>query len=435
VFKQRIAAGVVVGLESGWTRKDGSVIFVRESARLIRDDAGHPLYFEGTVEDITERKLYENRMIRSETYYRTLVETSPDAILIVDAGAVISFASGKAFDLFGAPRTISIIGASIFEWIDPEDRDKLRSRLAEIVSERAAPDVREYRLLRYDRTPFWAEISSALLPAGPDGRKEILVVCRDVSERRKAEDEANRLTIELEERVRERTALLEAANKELESFAYSASHDLRAPLRGIDGWSLALLEDYGANLDKTGRLYLERVRSEAQRMGRLIDDLLRFSRETRRAINWQKVDISTLAATVSAQLRKTNPDRSLRFEIQPGLTAYGDPSLLRLVLDKLLDNAVKFSVRRSPALVEVGQDDRGGERVFFVRDNGAGFDMAYAGKLFRMFQRLHGSDEFPGTGVGLATVQRIITRHGGRIWAEAGIERGATFYFTLKEAA
>jgi light-regulated signal transduction histidine kinase (bacteriophytochrome) len=233
--------------------------------------------------------------------------------------------------------------------------------------------------------------------------------------------------------VRERTAQLESANKELEAFSYSVSHDLRAPLRGIDGWSQALAEDYADKLDEQGRRYIERVRSETQRMGRLIDDMLRLSRLTRAEMLWQTVDLSAIAEEIVERLRGESPQRQVEVVIQPGVAAAGDQCLLEAVLENLLENAFKFTSKRPLARVEFGETNLKGERVFFVRDNGAGFDMAYSQKLFGVFQRMHKASEFPGTGVGLAIVQRVIHRHGGRVWAEAEVGRGATFYFTVEE--
>jgi signal transduction histidine kinase len=249
--------------------------------------------------------------------------------------------------------------------------------------------------------------------------------------RQQAEAEIRLLNLELEGRVRERTALLEAANRELEAFSYSVSHDLRAPLRGIEGWTLAILEDYAPRLDDQGRTYLERVRTETQHMGQLIDDILSLSRASRAEMQLEPVDLSALARTIIGRLRETGPERRVEFVIQEGLTAKGDPALLEIALSNLLDNAWKFTGQRPAGLIEFGRMQREGQPVFFVRDNGAGFDQAYADKLFGAFQRLHQASEYPGTGIGLATVQRILHRHGGRIWAEAAVDRGATFYFTL----
>jgi PAS domain S-box-containing protein len=249
--------------------------------------------------------------------------------------------------------------------------------------------------------------------------------------RRQAEDDLRLLNLELEQRVQERTAQLEAANRELEAFSYSVSHDLRAPLRGIDGWSLAFLEDYGDGLDDQGRSYLDWVRAETQRMGQLIDDMLSLSRVSRGEMRREPVDLSALVQNIAGKLRQTEPERQVEFTIQPGLAVTGDPRLLEMALFNLLENAWKFTGKQPAARIEFGGMEQDGEPVFFFRDNGSGFDMAYASNLFGAFQRLHQDLEFPGTGIGLATVQRVIDRHGGRIWAEAAVDQGATFYFTL----
>ena len=239
---------------------------------------------------------------------------------------------------------------------------------------------------------------------------------------------------ELEIRVDERTAELAAANKELESFSYSVSHDLRAPLRGIDGFSLALEEDYGGKLDDAAKTHLHRVRAAAQRMGVLIDDLLNLSRLSRLEMERESVDLSLMARAVVSELVRTDESRQIEWLIEDGIHASADPRLLRVVLDNLLGNAWKYTSRHPRARIEFGSQQSAGCTVFFVKDDGAGFDPAYSEKLFGAFQRLHGAAEFPGTGVGLATVQRIIRRHGGTIWAESAVEKGATFYFTLGNA-
>lgn len=249
--------------------------------------------------------------------------------------------------------------------------------------------------------------------------------------RQRAEAELVSLNAELEQRIRRRTAELEAANGELESFSYSVSHDLRAPLRGIDGWSLALIEDYGPGLPEQAQGYLRQVREEVQHMGRLIEDLLEMARVARVDLAAQPVDLAAVAAQIVEGLCRQYPDRDVEFTSAADLKANGDPGLLRVALQNLLDNAWKFTAGRSPARVQLGARATLNETVYFVTDNGAGFDMNYAGKLFSPFRRLHRQSEFPGTGVGLATVQRIVRRHGGRIWAESAPGRGTTFFFTL----
>jgi len=256
----------------------------------------------------------------------------------------------------------------------------------------------------------------------------------ELHERRQAEQKILLLNETLEERIAERTAQLETANKELEAFSYSVSHDLRSPLRGIDGWSLALLEDYGGLLDNQGKAHIERVRSETQRMGSLIDDILQLSRITRSEMNKENVNLSDIAEIVANRLLETKPeDRKVDFVIQKDLNTMGDPKLLDVVLTNLLGNAFKFTSKKEETHIEFGQTLIEGEPAYFVRDNGAGFDMAYANKLFGAFQRMHRASEFPGTGVGLATVQRVIQRHGGNIWAASEVGQGSTFYFTLED--
>ena len=245
-------------------------------------------------------------------------------------------------------------------------------------------------------------------------------ISRDITERKHSEEALKKAKLELE-----------AANKELEAFSYSVSHDLRAPLRSVDGFSQALLEDYGDLLPPEGRNFLERVRSSAQRMAALIDDLLNLSRVTRVPIKLVPVDLTRLAENIAAELRRTHPVHSVKFNIAPNLKVRGDPHLLQVVLENFLNNAWKFTSKVEKPEIEFRSRRENNETVYFVRDNGAGFDMAYASKLFGAFQRLHTMTEFPGTGIGLATVQRIIHRHGGRVWAESVVEKGATFFFTV----
>jgi len=243
------------------------------------------------------------------------------------------------------------------------------------------------------------------------------------------------LNQDLEARVESRTAALTEANQELETFAYSVSHDLRAPLRAIDGFSQTLLEDYEAKLDDEGKDALQRVRKATQRMGVLIDDMLKLSRSTRGDLVVARVGLSELAGKIVAELRLADPAREVEVRLAPGVIARGDAGLLGSVLENLLSNAWKFTGKTQGARIEFGAEAAGEDLVCHVRDNGAGFDMAFAGYLFAPFQRLHKPTEFPGNGVGLATVKRIIARHGGRVWAEGAINRGATFYFALPKAS
>jgi PAS domain S-box-containing protein len=237
--------------------------------------------------------------------------------------------------------------------------------------------------------------------------------------------------VRIEQELHQRTSQLEAANKELEAFVYSVSHDLRAPLRGIDGYSKALLEDYQETLDDMGKAYLQYIRESSARMAALIDDLLRLSRITRSELHYTGVDLSELANEILSQLHKDHPERQVTIQVEPGMEIEADPSLMKILLQNLLENAWKFTSRHPSALIEVGKLAGSEEAIYYVRDDGAGFNMDYIEKLFIPFQRLHGVHEFEGSGVGLATVQRILLRHGGRAWAEGEIEKGATIYFTI----
>lgn len=240
---------------------------------------------------------------------------------------------------------------------------------------------------------------------------------------------------ELQRRVAQLTARLETANRELDDLTYAVSHDLCAPLRGIEGWSQAFLEDFGGPLALEGEAlaYIHRICSESRSMGQRIDALLQLARLAREEMRSERVNLSSVARTVVARLQESEPERAVEFTIQPDLSAVGDPKLLEITLRNLLGNAFKFTGKTNPARIEFGQADVQGQRAFFVRDNGAGYDMTFSKKLFGAFQRMHSASDFPGTGIGLATVQRLIHRHGGRVWSEAHINQGATFYFTLGE--
>lgn len=252
-------------------------------------------------------------------------------------------------------------------------------------------------------------------------RRELALVEARLAEREEAEKELS-----------ERAVALEAVNKELEAFSYSVSHDLRSPLRSIDGFSLALLEDYSDKLDEEGKDYLIRVRNASQRMAQLIDDLLQLSRLTRKEMQRENVNLTSLAQTVASDLQKNHPDRDTKFIIEEGLNTHGDSKLLQVMLENLMGNSWKFTGKKSNATIELNSTHNNGKSVYYIKDNGAGFDMEYSDKLFGAFQRLHANNEFEGTGIGLATVQRIVTRHGGKVWAEGATDQGATFYFTLQ---
>jgi PAS domain S-box-containing protein len=287
--------------------------------------------------------------------------------------------------------------------------------------------------IRPDGALRWLFTRTSIIRDAAGRPLRIVGVSVDVTERKQAEDQVRAVNTSLEARLAACTLELSNANNELESFSYSVSHDLRAPLRAIDGFSLALLEDCGDQLDEASKGHLQRIRSAVQHMGALIDDLLNLSRVARAPFNAQSFDLSAIVSDVAQELQASQPDRNIAWKIQPGVLATGDAKLLRVAMENLLNNAWKFTSRHAQASIEFGKTQNDGASAFFVKDDGAGFDPAFADRLFGAFQRLHSATEFPGTGVGLATVQRVIRRHGGHIWADSSLGHGATFFFTLPD--
>jgi PAS domain S-box-containing protein len=318
---------------------------------------------------------------------------------------------------------------ALFDLIHPEDHELTRQAIARAIKIEGDYEV-EFRILPRNRTNGWvlARGRACLDSSGEPTR--LVGVAIDITALKRAQKEVLRLNSELEQRVGERTGQLEAINKELEAFSYSVSHDLRAPLRSVRGFCQVLLDRYSTKLDARGCEFLRRAAESSRRMDTLIEDLLQLSRISRAELRPRGVNLSALAESIVAELRQAEPQRHVNLAITPGLHALGEERLLRVVLENLLRNAWKFTAHQPEARIEFGHLS-GPPSAFFVRDNGAGFDMKYADRLFGVFQRLHSATEFPGTGVGLATVQRILNRHGGRAWAEGIPQQGAIFYFTL----
>ncbi len=401
---------------------------------LKLDRPPHPPAEDDELDMLTQaiNRMRENlqrsfRALReSEQRVRLLLDSTAEAIYGMDLEGRCTFVNPACLRMLGYDRPEDLVGQPMHERIRHSRADGTPYPAADCAIRRAmaagepAHSDQEVHW-RADGTCFPVEWWCH--PIRQDGRVTGAVVAFvDITRRRQDEAELARYRERLEVLVRERT-------EALESFMYSVSHDLRAPLRAIDGFSRILEEDHGPRLDDEARRSIERIRVNTRRMGQMIDDLLNLSRLSRQPTRTQVVDLSAMAAEVVAELREREPGREVEVRIQPGMQAEGDPGLLRLLLQNLLDNAWKYTAGRSPAVIEFGNRREGDETVFFVRDNGAGFNMEHADKLFRPFQRLHG-DEFEGSGVGLATVRRIVQRHGGRIWGECG-DGGTVFSFTL----
>jgi PAS domain S-box-containing protein len=385
-------------------------------------------YFRYVSPSIFQQRGYTVEEILANPVDHALTDDKREAIMAVFRSRIEAFRTGQVsqekyyLDEVEQPcKDGSKIWTEMISsfYINPENNHIEARGVARVITERKAAEEK----LKTTQ----AELQN-LLAKADQSRRVLLSMTED---QKNAQEQISQLNAELEQRVHERTAQLEAANKELEAFAYSVSHDLRSPLRALDGFSEALLTNYAKNLDEQGQHYLFRIQAASRRMGQLINDLLNLSRITRSEFNRQRVDLSSLAREICLELKSQEPQRKVDCYINDDMVVQGDGRLLRIVLENLINNAFKFTGPRAKAVIEIGKCQINREVVYFVRDNGVGFEMAYAGKLFAPFQRLHGMQEYPGTGIGLVTVQRIITRHGGRIWPEAELEKGATFYFTL----
>lgn len=410
-------------------RPDGVVRWVRARARPLLDEEGRVHGYAGAFADITELNEREAELQVSEARLRGAMDTALDAFVTIDADGFVAEWNPQAEVVFGWSAD-EARGRRVDQLVMPEryradHRAGLRRYLETGGTKYLARRI-ELEAMRRDGSEFPVELS--VTPVETGGPVIFSAFIRDISERKRAERELRELTRDLERRVAERTTELRATVEELEAFSYSVSHDLRAPLHSIAGFAEALREDYGEGLDERAHDYLGRVRSATRRMGQLIDDLLALSQISRKPLERSTVDLSGLAGQVAAELREADPRRDVEIAVQGGLRAEADDALVRVVLENLLGNAWKFTSHQATARIQFEAADGG---AFVVRDDGVGFDPAYADKLFGPFQRLHRQGEFEGTGVGLATVQRVVRRHAGEVWAESEPGEGAAFYFRL----
>lgn len=454
----------IINIQYRFRRKDGYWRWIESNfSNLLNVPSVQAIVIN--FRDITERKHVEDALRESESKFRQIFETT---------NIGISLHNSKGQFLTGNPSILKLLGYTIEEYTcltiedisHPDDIQKDIVPFRELWEGKRDSYITEKRNFHKNGQAIWGRLTCTivrdkegnpqysigmfeniddrklaeekvladqaelqrLLIATEQSRRALLSMVED---QKIAEERIRQLNADLELRVRDRTAQLETANRELEAFSYSVSHDLRAPLRALDGFSSILLSDYAMGLDNQGKHYLERIQEASRRMGQLINDLLSLSRVTRTEFTRQKVNLSLVAEEISNELKAQEPERKVEVDITSNMIIQGDVQLLKIALGNLLSNAFKFTNLREKAKITVGMIEQSGEQVYFVQDNGAGFDMAYASKLFAPFQRLHGIKEFPGTGIGLVIVQRIINRHGGRIWPEAKLDEGATFFFTL----
>jgi len=439
--------GVIRYYETVRVRKDGKPINVSLIASPVKNRDGKIIGLSSIARDITEWKLTEQEVAESRARLSNIINSAMDAIIIVDAEQQIRLFNAAAEKMFRCSREEAIgqpLGRFIPERLRHVHHEHVQRFGSTGATGRAMGHLQPLSGLRTDGEEF--PIEASISQTEFNGQKIYTVILRDITARQHAErllerqtamlreqtEQIRRMNLELEERVAQRTAELTGANQELEAFTYSVAHDLRAPLRHIDAFSKILREEYAAVLPPECERYLQSIRNSSQHMSRLVDDLLNLARVGRQELKREPTSLDRLVAEVMTEFKDEIKGRQIEWKIQPLPTIECDPGLMRLFFVNLLSNALKYTRPRPIAEIEIGSMEVKATKVVYVRDNGVGFNMKYADKLFRVFQRLHRADDFEGTGVGLATVERIVQRHGGRVWAEAAVDKGATFYLTIK---
>jgi PAS domain S-box-containing protein len=428
---ETLGAITLVSAESGRRYEPSDLRVAEDLARRAALAVDNARLYGRAQREVAERSRIEEDLRRSERRFRALVQNNSDIISVFDAKGNILYQSPSVQRILGH-RAEDRIGENIFEspLIHPDDIDQNREFFVEALANPGVNVRAEFRLRHADGS--WRHIEAVGKNLLDDPSVEgIIANYRDTSERRRDQDQIRKLNEELEQRIEERTAQLSEANRELESFSYSVSHDLRAPLRHIGGFAQMLRRRTGSSLDEVSLRYLETILSSVEHAGTLVDDLLAFSRMGRAEMRQTVVDMNGIVGEARSELQLETEGREVEWKVGVLPDVHGDPSMLRLVVGNLLSNAIKYTRDRDRAIIEVGSINEGRETVFFVGDNGVGFDVRYASKLFGVFQRLHTTDEFEGNGIGLANVQRIVNRHGGRVWAEGEEGKGAIFFFSL----